>query len=133
MHSSPGVVSGPRGLLPEPLKTVDNLWEPQEHFHTHVDIHAGITDTCITVKPPNKGHVGNRPVVSCPLLRGFLLEISKNNTQTCYYNIFCFISMFFFNSKMAWATLLRPVGKGGVRGGSGEPPFWPPKDFICTT
>ena len=26
----------------------------------------------------------------------------------------------------------RPVGRG-VRGGSLEPPFWPPKDYICTT
>ena len=28
-------------------------------------------------------------------------------------------------------TYSRPVGRG-VRGGSLEPPFWPPKDFIYT-
>ena len=37
-----------------------------------------------------------------------------------------------------YVTFHRHIGRGGgggrfIRGGSLEPPFWPPKDFIHTT
>ena len=50
---------------------VSNLKQGKVKNWLHVISRLSKTDT---VKPPNKGHFGDRPFVLCPLLGGFLLE-----------------------------------------------------------
>ena len=47
-----------------------------------------------TVKPPNKGHIGDGPVVPCREVVVFSEEPIRNFLNI-HYNIFCFIWMVF--------------------------------------